>query len=93
MFNLFKRKKILVEITICIEKDENEFYAFCPTLPGFHVGGVTEEEVIQNAKDGFVAYLISLMKHNEPLPMNVVVKEIPANACSYKFTESIPVYV
>lgn len=93
IFNLFNKPvKILVEVTICIEKDGDRFYAYSPTLPGFHVDGETEEELISVAKDGILAYLRSLIKHNEPLPINQIITEIPSNASPYKIQERIPVY-
>ena len=48
---------------------ENQFYAFCPALKGLHTCGDTIEQALNNAKDAITAYLISLLKHNEPIPL------------------------
>src|SRR6185369_1000960 len=60
---------IKVSLRFFVEPDGKEFYAYCPELKGLHVGGSTEEEAVQNAKEAATAYLISLMKHNDPLPL------------------------
>lgn len=65
-----KRNKIVFTIPIIIEPDDGEFHAYSPLLKGLHVGGETEEEALKNAKDAAVAYLISLIKHGDPLPIN-----------------------
>ena len=65
------KDKVLVEfkVDIVVEPDEGEFYAYCPALKGLHVGGATEDEAVQNATDAALAYLQSLIKHNEPIPL------------------------
>ena len=65
-------------IDVIVEPDEDEFHAFCPALKGLHVGGRTEEEAARNAADAAIAYLESLMKHGEPIPIAVVVQSLPA---------------
>ena len=60
---------------IVIEEDDGGYYAYCPALEGFHVGGETEEELLSNAKDGLTAYVKSLTKHDEPLPVGCIVRE------------------
>jgi predicted RNase H-like HicB family nuclease len=92
LFTFRSKPKILVEVSVYIEKDGDVFYAFSPTLPGLHVEGETEEEVIQNAKDAAFAYLVSLIKHKEPLPISRVITEIPINAKVHSFIQQIPAY-
>jgi predicted RNase H-like HicB family nuclease len=65
-----KKNKIVLTIPIVIEPDSGEFHAYSPLLKGLHVGGETEEEALKNAKDAAVAYLISLIKYGDPLPIN-----------------------
>lgn len=60
---------IKVRLRIFVEPDSDGFYAYCPELKGLHVGGATEEEAVQNALNAASAYLMSLMKHNDPLPV------------------------
>jgi len=57
------------EIGIIVEADGDAFYAHCPALPGLHVDGETEQEAIDNAKDAVIAYLQSMVKHGDPVPL------------------------
>ncbi len=56
------------QVDIVIQPDGDGFYAYCPSLKGLHIGGDTEKEALENAKDAVLAYLISLTKHGEPIP-------------------------
>ncbi|MEN6295193.1 MAG: type II toxin-antitoxin system HicB family antitoxin [Chloroherpetonaceae bacterium] len=52
-----------------IEQDEDGiFVATCPSLPGCISQGNTREEALNNIKDAIEGYLISLKKHDEPIP-------------------------
>ncbi|MEN6510654.1 MAG: type II toxin-antitoxin system HicB family antitoxin [Chloroherpetonaceae bacterium] len=52
-----------------IEQDEDGiFVATCPSLPGCVSQGNTREEALNNIKDAIEGYLISLKKHDEPIP-------------------------
>lgn len=61
-------RTIKVRVRILVEPDSEGFYAHCPELTGLHVDGKTEEEAIRNARDAAMAYLTSLIKHNDPCP-------------------------
>jgi len=65
------RKGPTFTIDVIIEPDGDEFHAYCPGLKGLHTCGSTEEEALQNAKDAAVAYLVSLMKHGDPIPIGI----------------------
>ena len=65
----------LLNVDICVEKDENKYHAFCPAFKGLHTHGDTLKEAIENAKKAIVAYVISLMKHKEPIPCCRIVRE------------------
>jgi predicted RNase H-like HicB family nuclease len=65
--------KIQFQIDIAVERDGEGFRACCPALKGLHVGGDTEEQAIANAMDAAIAYLASLMKHGDPIPLGVAV--------------------
>ncbi len=62
-------------IEVIIEPDDTGFHAYCPALKGLHVGGETEEEALQNAKEAALAYLESLIKHHDPIPVGIVTRE------------------
>jgi len=48
-------------ITFKIEKDENEFHAWSPELPGCHTHGRTVDEALRNLKDAVYLYLEVMM--------------------------------
>ena len=50
-------------VKIIIEPDGNSFHAYCPSLPGLHTCGNTEEEALSNVKDAIKAYVQSITKH------------------------------
>ena len=56
-------------IPIIVEPDEDKFYAHSPALSGLMVGGDSREEALQNARDGSVALLHSMIRDNEPIPL------------------------
>ena len=90
MMRMFRKPtEIAVSVTAYIEKDKNGFYAYCPTMPGLHVEGETDAEVKDNVRDAVSAYLLSLVKHNDPLPMGTTVTERP-KAELYTFTQYLP---
>jgi predicted RNase H-like HicB family nuclease len=90
MLNKFwKRSEITVQVTVFIEKDGDVFYAHSPTMPGVHVEGETEAEVKQNVKEAATAYLMSLIKHNDPLPIGTTILQPPRGE-SFTFTQYLP---
>ena len=70
-----KRPSIEFKIDFIVKPDEGNFHAYCPALKGLHVGGETREEALQNARDAAIAYLESLIKHGDPIPLRVVKRE------------------
>jgi predicted RNase H-like HicB family nuclease len=62
-------------IEVVIEPDEGGFHAFVPALKGLHTSGETQEEALQNAKDAAEAYLRSLIKHGDPIPVGVLIEK------------------
>ncbi len=70
-----------MKFRVMIEPDEDGvFVAECPSLPGCISQGQTREEALTNIKDAIAGYLVSLKKHNEPVPLPITeeVVEIPA---------------
>jgi predicted RNase H-like HicB family nuclease len=76
-----KSHKAFIRVQIFIKKDGEGYHAFCPALEGLHVGGNTLEEVKQNAKDAVEAYLLSLIKHDEPIPLGDIIAKPTINQC------------
>ena len=61
--------KLEFQLHFVVEPDEDEFHAYCPALKGLHTGGITQEEALENAKEAAVAYILSLVKHGDPIPI------------------------
>jgi len=57
-------------IRIVVEPDGDEFHAYCPALNGLHTSGRTEEEAVENARDAAIAYIRSVIKHGDPIPLD-----------------------
>ena len=60
------------KVDIIIEPDDGGFHAYCPALKGLHTAGDTKEEALHNARDAAIAYLESLIKHNDPIPVGII---------------------
>ena len=57
---------------VLIAQDEDGvFVAECPALPGCISQGTTRKEALGNIQDAIKAYLVSLKKHNEPVPPSI----------------------
>ena len=64
--------RIGFRVEIVVEPDDNGFHAYCPALKGLHTCGDTEEEALSNASDAAEAYLRSLIKHGDPIPVGML---------------------
>ena len=55
--------------TILVEPNDPDGYLVtCPALPGLVTEGDTLDEAFEMAKDAIEGYLISLIKHGDPIP-------------------------
>ena len=87
-----KDLNILFRVDIVIESDGHEFHAFCPTLKGLHTSGKNEGEALENAKNAAIAYVESLIKHGEPIPLSCIVREkVERKSKTNHFTENISI--
>ena len=91
--------KIAFQVDIIVKPDGDGFHAFCPSLKGLHMDGKTKDEALENAKVAIIAYLLSLIKHNDPIPIHFfVIKEkdykqlVPHNAQRYTERISLPAF-
>ena len=62
-------------VQVIIELDGTEFHAYCPALKGLHTSGNTEKEALDNAKDAAIAYIKSLIKHGDPIPIGAMIQK------------------
>ena len=76
------KKNIGFKVEVVVEPDGDGFHAYCPALKGLHTCGDTLEEAMENAKDAASAYLQSLIKHDEPIPIGVLIHEIEEKSSS-----------
>ncbi len=83
------KKETGLAIVICIEKDDPGYHAFCPKLRGLHVYGKTEAEAAKSAKDAILAYLTSLVNHDESIPAGLFYREGDPGEDACPRTESI----
>jgi predicted RNase H-like HicB family nuclease len=60
-------------VEIIVEPDGEEFHAYAPALKGVHSAGDSEDEALANAADAAIAYIRSLIKHGEPIPIPAAV--------------------
>ena len=67
-----KVRELTLRIRFVVERDDGAFHAFCPDFPGLHVDGQTIPEALENAKQAAGLYLVSLLQHNEPIPVGMV---------------------
>jgi predicted RNase H-like HicB family nuclease len=58
---------------VLIEKDEEGYYACCPSLPGCSTQGESYEEALANIREAVEVYLESLQAHGEEIPQNELV--------------------
>jgi predicted RNase H-like HicB family nuclease len=59
-------------VRIVVETDSNGFYSYTPSLKGIHMGGDTPEEALENAKEAAQLYLKSMLKHGDPIPIDIL---------------------
>jgi predicted RNase H-like HicB family nuclease len=64
--------KFKVKVRIEVEQDGESFYAYCPDLKGVHVDGGTADEARRNAMLAVSAYVRSLVRHDEPIPVGIM---------------------
>jgi predicted RNase H-like HicB family nuclease len=66
---------------VLINPDEDGVYvATCPALPGCVSQGRSRSEALTNIKDAIDGYLISLKKHNEPIPPSIEEETVEVSA-------------
>jgi predicted RNase H-like HicB family nuclease len=64
--------EVPMKYRILIEQDEDGmFVAEVPALPGCISQGNTRNEALDNIREAIRAYIESLQKHNEPVPLPI----------------------
>lgn len=64
--------------TVILEREEDGgYHAFCPVMRGCHTQGDTLEEALANIREAIEAYLESLQKHGEAVPVeDILIKPV-----------------
>jgi antitoxin HicB len=71
----------LMKFRVLIEQDEDGiFIASVLELPGCISQGKTRKEAMSNIQDAIHGYLVSLKKHNEPIPPSIMEEMVEVNA-------------
>jgi predicted RNase H-like HicB family nuclease len=68
------------KVLINVDEDIPGFHAYAPSLKGLHMGGDTEIEARNNAKEAAVLYLKSLLKHGDPIPIDIMQQDTEEKA-------------
>ena len=64
-------RTIEFKVRVLVEPDGDGFHTWCPALRGLHAPGATEAEALGNAKDAALAYIESLIRHGDPIPVGI----------------------
>ena len=83
---IFKKPKVKettlkIKISVYLEKDEDNYLVYCPELKGLIADGNSEDIALKNFADAAQAYIMSIIKHGDPLPVCTTIKEkdLPAH--------------
>ena len=80
-FSLENCQIMTMKFRVIIQPDEDGVYvAECPSLPGCISQGSTRAEAVANIQDAIEGYLVSLEKHNEPVPLPITEEVIEVRA-------------
>lgn len=66
-------REIKIQVRVVVDRDGDGFHAYAPDLKGVHATGDTEQEALSAAKEGVSLYVQSLVKHNESIPVGLLV--------------------
>jgi predicted RNase H-like HicB family nuclease len=73
LLSWFRRRsrKLTLRVQFIVEPDGDRFHAYSPALKGLHADGATEEEAARGLIAEIPAYLESLARHGDPLPVGL----------------------
>jgi predicted RNase H-like HicB family nuclease len=70
-------KELKFKVPVIVEPDGDGFYAHSPALPGLLISGDTKEVALQNARDGAIALLHSMIRDGESIPLSIIIENKP----------------
>ncbi len=56
--------------SVVVERDEDEYFAFCPELQGCYSQGETYDEALQNIKDAMHLHVEDRLENGEEIPQS-----------------------
>lgn len=67
-----------MKFTVVVTKDPEDtgYNVTVPALPGCHTFGETIDEAYENALEAIAAYVDSLEREGDPIPMEVASREV-----------------
>ena len=69
LFSTLIARKYTYSVVLEPDEEGGGFVADVPALPGCHTEGDTRDEAITMAQDAITGYIESLLKHDEPIPV------------------------
>ena len=75
-------------VVVAVERDEDRFHAFCPSLKGLHADGATIEEAVHSAAQLAFLYIQSLIKHNDPIPLGLYISKEDRSVDNYPLPDN-----
>jgi predicted RNase H-like HicB family nuclease len=77
-------KILKFKVLINVDEDTPGYHAYAPSLKVLHMGGDTENEARDNAKEAAVLYLKSLLKHGDPIPIDIMQQDTEEKTAASK---------
>lgn len=65
-------RELRFQVRVIVDRDDGFFHAHTPDIKGLHASGETHDEALEAIKEASSLYFMSLVKHNEPLPIGMV---------------------
>jgi predicted RNase H-like HicB family nuclease len=63
------RHRLTFHVTIVVEPDGDEYFAYCPDLPGVLMAGATPQEARENARVAAQLCLETMIEYGDPIPL------------------------
>lgn len=62
---------LVFQVTVVVEPDGNEYFAYCPDLPGVLMPGATLQEALENARIAARLCLETMIEYGDPIPLGL----------------------
>lgn len=65
-------QEVKFRVRIVVEKDEQDFYAYCPDLKGVYATGESEQDALYNCASATSQHLQVMLENQLPISINCV---------------------